>query len=226
MIKNYLERIASSIYGEEWFNKGATSEQIELCEKRLNLALPIPLKEMYEVFGNDKEILKAYNSFFTLDELKIIDGAVVFYELIDKYRRYGIMIDEVGKDDTKVKLQQENNSTWYFEAKSLAEYILNNIFWQAVNLTQFKAKVKIKEEDLEESIKDILYKVSDERKLSKGTKYSYYSKDEMVMATYFHYEQLLILGSNDKKKLKEIESNIKINFDWIEGKITNNDIFN
>ncbi|MCB2362152.1 SMI1/KNR4 family protein [Clostridium estertheticum] len=226
MIKNYFEKIGSNIYGQELPNKGATIKQIEMCEKRLGLSLPVPLKEMYEVFGNDKEIFNAYHSFISLDDLQIIDGAIVFYELIDQYRRYGIMVEDINKDDPKVKLQQENNSSWYFESKSLSEYILNNIFWQGINLMKIKAKIEIKEEDLEKNLQNILYKISEERKLSRGTKYSYYDKEEKVMATYFHYDQLLILGSNDKNKLKEVENNMQASFEWIERKITNDDIFN
>lgn len=51
----------------------------------------------------------------------------MFYELIDKSSKYGALIE-----DSKVKLQQENDSSWYFEAKNLSEYILNNIFWHGV----------------------------------------------------------------------------------------------
>ncbi|WP_252225276.1 SMI1/KNR4 family protein [Clostridium sp. ZBS2] len=226
MIKDYLKKIAINLYGKDFANKGATIKQIQICEDRLGLSLPVPLKEFYEIFGNDKGILNSYHFFLPLDDLQIIDEGIVFYELIDKYRKYGILIKDINKDDPIVRLQQENDSTWYIEAKNLSEYILNNVFWQGINLMRVKAKIKIDEENLEKNIKNILYRVSEERKLSRGTKYSYYDKEENVMAIYLHYEQLLILGSNDKSKLEEVENKMKVSFRWIERKLTNDDIFN
>ncbi|GCD10051.1 SMI1/KNR4 family protein [Clostridium tagluense] len=91
---------------------------------------------------------------------------------------------------------------------------------------KFSAKIKIKEENLERNLQDILYKISDERKFSRGRKYSYYDKEEKVMATYLHYEQLLILGANDKSKLQEIEYNIKARLGDIKNKLAKDHIFN
>lgn len=225
MIKSYLEKIRNNIYGQDIISKGCSSKQIEVCEEKLGLSLPTSLKEMYEIFGNDKEILNAYNSFSALDDLQIIDEAIVFYELIDKYRRYGVLIKDLNREDPIVKLQQENDKTWYVEAKNLSEYILNNIFWQGINLKKIKAKIKINEENLEKNIKNILYKISEERKLSRGTKYSYYDKEEKVMATYLHYEQILVLASDDRNKLEEIEKMMEVSFEWIERKLTSEDVF-
>ncbi len=226
MIKNYLKKIQSNIYGQDSGGNGSSIKEIEEWEKKLGLSLPIPLKELYEVFGKDKKILNAHNSFLSLEDLQIIDGVIVFYELIDKFIKYGSLIEDSNKEDPKVKLQQENDTSWYFEARNLSEYILNNIFWHGVNLMKFSVKIKIKEENLEKNLQDILYKISDERKLSKGTKYSYHDKEEKVMATYLHYEQLLILGSNDKNKLQEVECNIKANLVGIKNKLAREHIFN
>lgn len=113
---------------------GSPNEEIEECEKRLGLSIPISLKELYEVFGKDKKILNACNSFLPLEDLKIIDEVIVFYESIDKSRKYGALIEDSNKEDPKVKLQQGNDTSWYFETRNLSEYILNNIFWHGVNL--------------------------------------------------------------------------------------------
>lgn len=226
MIKNYLEKIHSNIYGKDLVSNGSSIKEIEEREKRLGVSLPIPLKELYEVFGEDENILNDCNSFLSLENLKAVDGVIVFYELIDKSRKYGALIEDSNKEDPKVKLQQENDTSWYFEARSLSEYILNNMFWHGVSLMKFSAKIKIKEENLERNLQDILYKISDERKFSRGTKYSYYDKEEKVMATYLHYEQLLILGANDKSKLQEVECNIKVRLGGIKNKLAKDHIFN
>ncbi|NMM62435.1 SMI1/KNR4 family protein [Clostridium sp. P21] len=226
MIKNYLEKIQSNVYEQDLICNGSSIKEIEQCEKRLGLSLPIPLKELYEVFGKDKKILNTCNSFLSLKDLQIIDGLIVFNELIDKSRKYGALIEDSNKEDPKVKLQQENNASWYFEARNLSEYILNNIFWHGVNLMKFSAKIKIKEENLERNLQDILYKISDERKFSRGTKYSYYDKEEKVMAAYLHYEQILILGANDKSKLQEVECNIKVRLGDIKNKLAKDSISN
>lgn len=226
MIKEYLEKIKDNIYGKNCADKGVDLEQIEACEKRLKIELPIPLKELYEVFGNDKNILTAYHKFILLDDLQIIDDAIIYFELIDKFRKYGVLTENLEIEDPMVNMKEENDTEWYVEAKFLSENILNNIFWNGVNLMKFKAKIKIKEENLEDTLNGILYKISNERKFSRGVKYSYYDKEEKVMATYFHYDELLILGTNDKKNLKEIEDKMNVKFEWIERKITNDDIFN
>lgn len=226
MIKNYLEKIHSNLYGKDLVSNGSSIKEIEECEKRLGVSLPIPLKELYEVFGEDGDILNACNSFYSLEDLKVADGMTVFYELTDKSRKYGALIEDSNKEDPKVKLQQKNDASWYFEARNLSEYILNNIFWHGVSLMKFSAKIKIKEESLERNLQDILYKISDERKFSRGTKYSYYDKEEKVMATYLHYEQLLILGANDKSKLQEVECNIKARLGGIKNKLVKDQIFN
>ncbi|WPC39582.1 hypothetical protein [Clostridium sp. JS66] len=226
MIKNYLEKIQFNIYGQDSVYNGSSIKEIEECEKRLGLLIPIPLKELYEVFGKDKKILNACNSFLSLEDLQIIDGLIVFNELIDKSRKYGALIEDSNKEDPKVKLQQENDASWYFEARNLSEYILNNIFWHGVNLMKFSTKIKIKEENLERNLQDILYKISDERKFSRGTKYSYYDKEEKVMAAYLHYEQLLILGANDKSKLQEVECNIKVRLGDIKDDLAKDSISN
>lgn len=75
---------------------------------------------MYEVFGKDKKILNAYHSFLSLENLQVIDEVIIFYELIDKYSRYGALVEDVSKDNPKVKLQRENDSSWCFEARSLS----------------------------------------------------------------------------------------------------------
>lgn len=225
MIKNYLKKIYSSIYRKGLVGNGSSIKEIEEHEKRLGVSLPTPLKELYEVFGEDVNILNACNSFLSLEDLKVIDGVTVFYELIDKSRKYGALIEDSNKEDPKVKLQQENDSSWYFEARNLSEYILNNIFWHGINLMKFSAKIKIKEENLDNKLQDILYKISDERKFSRGTKYSYFDKEEKVMATYLHYEQLLILGANDKSKLQEIECSINARLGDIKNELAKDSIF-
>lgn len=226
MIKSYLEKIQFNIYGKDSLDKGSSIKEIEECEKRLSVSLPTPLSELYEVLGSDQNVLNIYNSFLELDDLKVIDGVIIFYELEDESIKYGALIEDSNKEDPKVKLQQENDSSWYFEAKNLSEYILNNIFWHGVNLMKFNSKIKIKEKDLENKLKDNLYKISDERKFSRGTKYSYYDKEEKVMATYLHYEQLLILGSNDKSALEEVDCKIKESLGGNKNKLVKYNISN
>lgn len=226
MIKEYLEKIRDNIYGKNAIDKGVNLEQIEACEKRLNIKLPIPLKELYEVFGNDKNILTAYHKFIALNDLQIIDNAIIYFELIDSFRKYGVLIENLEIKDPMVNMKEENDDEWYVEAKFISENILNNIFWNGINLMKIKAKIKIKEENLEDKLNNILYKISNERKFSRGIKYSYYDKKEKVMATYFHYDEVLILGANNKESLKKIEDTMNVKFEWIERKVTNNDIFN
>lgn len=225
MIKEYLKKIRNNIYGDNCIEKSVDLEEIEACEKILNIKLPIPLKEMYSVFANYSDILNSYHLFYKINDLKIIDGALVFFELIDKYRKYGVLLEDLTEDDPVVSLQEINDDDWCFESESLSEYIVNNIFWNGLNLMKFKAKVKIKEENLKEHIKDILYRLASGTQFDIAAKYSYYDKDEKVMATYFYYDQIMIFGSNDRNKLKAIEKEMKTNFEWIERKITNEDIF-
>ncbi|GCD10050.1 hypothetical protein [Clostridium tagluense] len=59
MIKNYLEKIQSNIYGQDSVGNGSSIKEIEECEKRLGLSLPIPVKELYEVFGKRKKMTAA-----------------------------------------------------------------------------------------------------------------------------------------------------------------------
>ena len=135
-------------------------------------------------------------------------------------------MEDLKEDDPVVSLQEVNDDEWYFESESLSEYIVNNIFWNGLNFMKFKAKVKIKEENLKENCEGILYRLAPEKEFDVTNKYSYYDKDEKVMATYFYYGQSIILGSNDKERLEQLEKSMNLKFEWIEGKITNDDIFN
>ena len=226
MIKKYLKKIKKNIYNNDSFNEEEILEQIQKCEERLKISLPIPLKEMYSVFGNHDDILNVYHTFYKINDLKIMNDALVFFEFIDKYSKYGILMEDLKEDDPVVSLQEVNDDEWYFESESLSEYIVNNIFWNGLNFMKFKAKVKIKEENLKEHCEGILYRFAPEKEFDVTNKYSYYDKDEKVMATYFYYGQSIILGSNDKERLEQLEKSMNLKFEWIEGKITNDDIFN
>lgn len=226
MIKKYLEKIKTNICDTNLIKNDDILVEIKKCEQKLNICLPTPLKEMYIVFGNKNNVFNEYHIFYPLDDLRIVDGALVFFELIDGYRKYGILMEDLNEDDPVVSLEEENDDEWCFESESLSEYILNNIFWNSLNLMKFKAKIKIKEENLEKYLKNNLYRLSSEPQFDVANKYSYYDKDEKIMATYFYYDQLLVLGSNDKRSLQQLEESMNCKFIWIERKITNDDIFN
>lgn len=81
---------------------------------------------------------------------------------------------------------------------------------------KFKSKIKMKEENLEKNLQYILYKISDERKLSRGTKYSYYnSNDGDILDLHFIDENVVYFGAAEDKTLNEFEEKVEIDLDWL-----------
>jgi hypothetical protein len=210
MIKNYLEKIRFNIYGQDSVSKGSSIKEIEECEKRLGLTLPISLRELYEIFGNDKEILNAFYIFKSLHELVIEDGILIIGHSSEYVEKYGICIDDLNNASINVKVTTCDDTSNWVVYEELTKFIVNSVVFQAINSLEASAVLDYPEVTLEGHFIP-LYDIEEED----NKRISYISNEGDILALHFINENVVYFGAAEDETLNEFEEQAEVDLDWL-----------
>lgn len=112
---------------------GIPEQDIAAWEARTGETLPGPLREYLLAVGN-MPFNRAYNKLYTLDELRIEDGKLIF--MVENQNVVHWATDTADTSEDPLVFQQaidEDDELWYPEEEQCATFLELMIYWQTVN---------------------------------------------------------------------------------------------
>ncbi|MEW6210795.1 MAG: SMI1/KNR4 family protein [Acidobacteriota bacterium] len=111
---------------------GSSERKIREAEKRLDIKLPLALREYHRVAGNLAELNKQHNQLLDLSDLVVEEGHLIFMHENQWVVSWGIRIEDLSCEDPAV--WQRNNSepiVWRAEELTVSEFIAAMLLWQS-----------------------------------------------------------------------------------------------
>ena len=90
-------------------------------EKELGVSFPKAMKEFYEYYGNDKNILNAYYLFRNIEDISIEDGALVFGCTDQGIAKLGITLEKLNSKYQSISMYPDFDPNWYSEGALYSE---------------------------------------------------------------------------------------------------------
>ncbi|MFJ6619831.1 SMI1/KNR4 family protein [Kitasatospora sp. NPDC091335] len=78
---------------------GFTEAELDAAERRLGLRLPPALREAYRLFGRRADLTSSQDVLLTPDELRVLDGALVYRAENQGCAHWGVLLDDLALED-------------------------------------------------------------------------------------------------------------------------------
>ena len=219
----YQEKIRQ-LYGlDETKNYGFSETEILELEKKEGLTLPKILREYYLTLGKNKEINFSFNRLLKPKNQAGFsnDKHFVFYEENQSVVFWGIKEQDLQLENPcvygnydAVNLTQE----WFVDSLSTENFLLSMAFWNGVlGGLKFNANTEA-ENDLTEIVINQVEENWTEIKGITNQQLRFFTNDftDIIVFTTDLNSKIngLFIGSNDKKKYKNIINTLKIEWDY------------
>jgi hypothetical protein len=129
--RNFRELFAGALQGitgdKVTADAGLTSEELDECESRLGLKLPIALRHYYETVGK-LPINYEHNRLRLPAKLDMLNGKLVFMEENQLVVFWGV---EPGQADPEVfQANNQDPIDWYSEKMTFSTWIITMLRWE------------------------------------------------------------------------------------------------
>jgi hypothetical protein len=97
---------------------GWSPAEVEAAERRLGVTLPAALREVYLLLGRRNDLTSNHDHLLTPDELRILDGALVYRVENQGVACWGVRLAELDQDDpgTVMRMDLADKSQEHWEA--------------------------------------------------------------------------------------------------------------
>jgi hypothetical protein len=110
---------------------GLKGSQVVSAERRLNLKLPLALREYYEVAGK-LSINTDHNKLYSPPDLLVREGKLLFMEENQAVVFWGMDLKELGQLDPEVfQAANVDELVWYSEERKFSDWIIKVLEWQS-----------------------------------------------------------------------------------------------
>ena len=191
-------------------------EILDEKQKELGVEFPEGMKEFFQHFGYDTEVMSSFYVFDRVDEIRIEHDALIFGEKHEGMGRLGITLKHLSSDYQAISWYDYSAKEWYSEGAIFPEAFFFNIAcWQLINSMESMAKVRISESELENLLGDKLKLFTDEKKYNMGCDMlSIYGDD--ILGCYLVEDEELYLGSQKGDDvLENIDECLNLDLDWL-----------
>lgn len=217
----YQQKIRQLYELDETKNYGFSETEILDLEKRLNFVFPKVLREYYLTLGKNKQLNDTFNRLLKpKSEIDFsTDRYLVFYEENQAVVFWAIKEQDLQLDNPcvygnydAVNLTQE----WFIDSPTMESFLLSMAFWNGVlGGLKFNANT---ETDLTETVINKIEEFWTEIKGITNQQLRFFTSDfsDIIAFTTDLNSKIngLYIGSNDKKKYKNIIDRLKIEWDY------------
>ncbi|MGI4789407.1 MAG: hypothetical protein ACRYFS_11230 [Janthinobacterium lividum] len=113
---------------------GVPEAEIEAAETRLGVKMPTLLREFYALAGKREDINGVHNRLVSLENLKVDQNKLVFYEENQGVVLWGVDIQNLENIDPSVFMAEyQATLVWDADHNHLSAFLKAMLFWQAVN---------------------------------------------------------------------------------------------
>lgn len=191
-------------------------EIIDEKQKELGVEFPDAMKEFYQHFGNDIEVMSSFYIFDNINEIRIENEALTFGEKHEGMGRLGITLKHLSSDYQAVSWYDYSTKGWYSEGSICPEsFFFNNACWQLINTMESMAKVHISERDLDNLLGDKLKLFTNEKKYIMGCDMLSVYGDDILGCYLKEYEELYLASQKGDDVLENIEECLHLDLDWL-----------
>lgn len=206
MLDVYRNKITKEVEKEELDNK----------QKELGIIFPDAMREFYQHFGNDKNVMSSFYIFDNINEIRIENDALTFGEKHQGMGRLGITLKHLSSNFKAISWYDYDMKEWYSEGAVFPESFFFHIAcWQLINSMDSVAKVHISEKELSNLIGAELKLFTNEKIYVKGCNMlSVYGED--ILGCYLKEDEELYLGSQKGDAILEnIDECLGLDLDWL-----------
>lgn len=185
-------------------------------QKELGVTFPDAMKDFYQHFGNDKDVMSSFYILDNLNEIRIENEALTFGKKHQGMGRLGIQLKRLSSDYQSISWYYYSMKKWYSEGFVFPEgFFFNIACWQLINSMDSLAKVHISETELNNLLGDKLKLFTNDKRYIKGCNIiSIYGQD--VLGCYVNEDEELFLGSQKGDEvLENIEEGLGLDLDWL-----------
>ena len=196
--------------------EGISEDILNKKEKELGINLPEGMRDFYMKFGNDKEVMGSNWKFYSIENVRIQNDALVFGCKPEDTATIGIMMQHLLSPYQAISYYSMSGKKWFSDGFAFPEpFFFHIACWQLVNSMASVAKTIISWEDLQELANGKLSFFSNEKKYIKGNRIvSVYG--DGILGSYFKEDGELYLGTrNGDEVLEELEEELGLDLDWL-----------
>ncbi|MEU9576455.1 SMI1/KNR4 family protein [Streptomyces chilikensis] len=140
---------------------GWSERELRAAEARLGLRLPAALREAYLVFGRRSDLTSNHDTLLAPDELRVVDGALVYRAENQGCAFWGVMLDALEHDDPgtvmRLDLADKAQERWEAWNPSLTAACVEMVMSEAVQYDKgFTDYAEWETGDAGERLRDLL----------------------------------------------------------------------
>lgn len=203
---NALNNIDAIYRKKSPLKERTTFEDIRLAEKRLKIKLPSILREFYERYNKDDNIMYSSYIVSNLSQLKIEDGYLVIAYSNEEVEKYAIDIRDLDKE--LIPIKKKVDEEWKSQGL-LIDFILNLVSFQVINALEYSVVAYTTLEEVEEILVPIYRK-----NINENIPRSFISKEKDILGIYIPDDNIY-LGANEDYILENFEREYDIDLDLL-----------
>lgn len=184
-------------------------------EKELGVIMPECMKDFYEYYGNNMEILNAYYNFNNIDEVCIENSALVFGYTHQKKNKIGITLEKLNSKYQSISWYSKDLKQWFSEGAVFPESFFFNIAgWQILNSLPAMVRVELTNSKFEVLQNKSFKFFNNDKRFVKGYKIITLKCND-VLGCYLREDEELYLGAMKDETIENLEYELNLDFDWL-----------
>ena len=214
MIKQLIQTIMETAFGDSDLQAGCTDEQLLDVESCLGFALPEPLRDFHAVAGRHQAMMDADYHVVPLDKLTVKDNCLIVCEENQWTAEWGIELKSLKYPNPQVVARPQGQEKWSTESMKTSAHLINLGSWQAIMSVEEVARIRIPEEELSSIEKHFEY-IGDRTIRSGAQEVSFIDVSHRILACYQYMTELLYVGAPREGGLEALEERTGLEFDWL-----------
>ncbi|MFF7389495.1 SMI1/KNR4 family protein [Streptomyces scabiei] len=208
MIKELLQELLSTAFGNWTPNDGCTDAEVTAAEDRLGIRLPDAMRDYYAAAGRHPELMGMSGHEHTLrvsapEHLSIEDGHLVFCGENRELTQWSVRPDDVNWPDPRVHGRSEPGGKWFSESRKMSSFLVNVAARQALRSFPHQATCRIHQQQL--GVVESLLGYLGSHEMQKGGHWlSFIDPTRRVLASYSYNTDTLRVAAVDATALESL----------------------